>query len=158
MEFDETPKFWYPRVGLVAWTDFTSRTVRIRPSERRKNLHFLFSPFLPLLPLFSFSFFYPICLSPLSFCFPPFLLPFTPPNWSQKWGSFPPLSSLLSPPHTCLICIFSLIFFLFFYYWSSFFLFFLFFFSFVLSHRIIFCLSHSNCFLIFIFHFLYYSI
>ena len=112
MEFEKTPKFWYPRVTLVTWTDFTSRTIGIRPSKRRENFPFLFSPFLPLLPRFSFSFFYPIFLSPLSFCFPTFLLPFTPPNWSQKWGSFPPLSSLISPPHTCLICIFSLIYFI----------------------------------------------
>ena len=100
--------------------------------------------FLSLLSLFDFSFSSIFFLSSLS---PPFQS-----IELQKWGSFPLFSSILSLPHTCLICIFFLNFFSF--------LFFLLigllsslFFSLVLSHRIILCLAHTNCFLIFIFLF-----
>ena len=68
LEFDETPRFWYPCVALVAWIDFNSWTVEIRPSKYLKNLPLLFFPFLPLFS--SIRFF----LSPLSSFFPPFPL------------------------------------------------------------------------------------
>ena len=78
MEFDETPRFWYPRIALDAWIDFSSRTIELRPSECQENLIFCFS--LPFLSLF-------ISLSPsLLFSSPPFFLffPFSlsyPPNF-----------------------------------------------------------------------------
>ena len=144
MEFEKTPRFWHPRVARDAWIDFSSRTVELRPSECREN--FSFSSSLShrfSFSIFSIRFFFLLYL----FVFLLFLLPFTPSNWSQKLGNFPPLSSLLSPPHTCLIYIFFLNFFSFPFFLligllSSLF------FSLVLSHRIIFCLTHSNCFLI----------
>ena len=49
VEFDETPRFWYPRVARDAWIDFSSQTVELLPLERRENLSFCFS-------LLSFSF------------------------------------------------------------------------------------------------------
>ena len=52
VEFDETPRFWYPSVALNTWIDFSSRTVWYRPSECRKNFSFCFS--LSLFDLFSF--------------------------------------------------------------------------------------------------------
>ena len=60
MEFDETPRFWYPRVALDAWIEFSSRTVELRPLECQENLIFL-SLSLSLSVMFSSS---------------PFLLPF----------------------------------------------------------------------------------
>ena len=57
MEFDETQRFWYPRVARDAWINFSSRTVEFRLSKSRENPHFLsLSFFLFLLPcLFFFS-------------------------------------------------------------------------------------------------------
>ena len=103
MEFDETPIFWYPCIALVAWIDFNSCIVEIRSSERRENLPFLFSPFLPFvfLPLYlpfllvfsihhfifnfifllsflSFSLFFIFLFSSLSFPPSPFCLDFSP--------------------------------------------------------------------------------
>ena len=76
MEFNKTPRFWYPRVAHDAWIDFNTRTVKLRPSERRKNSPFSSSSFLPLLSGFlSFS----------HVCFPFF--PFAP-FLSTKHPSF----------------------------------------------------------------------
>ena len=47
--------FGTPSVALVAWTNFNSRTVELRPSERQENLLFPIFPFLPS-PLFFLSF------------------------------------------------------------------------------------------------------
>ena len=87
MEFDEIPRFWYPRVALDTWIDFSSRTFELRPSECRENLLFLFSSFLPLsihfLPLctiFPFLFF---------FGFPHFSLFDFPSRIDQKRGKLP---------------------------------------------------------------------
>ena len=115
MEFEKTPRFWHSHVARDAWIDFSSRAVELRPSERREN--FSFSSSLShrfSFSIFSIRFFFLLYL----FVFLLFLLPFTPSNWSQKLGNFPSLSSLLSPPHTCLIYIFSLISFLFFSFFS----------------------------------------
>ena len=47
MEFDETPSFWCPHVDRAACNNFSTRTVELRPSERREiHLFFFFSPFL----------------------------------------------------------------------------------------------------------------
>ena len=75
--FDEKFGFQYPRVALVAWINFSSRTIEFRSLEHRENLLFpssfsFFSPpwldfplqphFFPLsfffLIFFSFSFFF----------------------------------------------------------------------------------------------------
>ena len=55
MEFDETPRFWYPRIAHDAWIDFSSQTVELRPLERWENLPFCFSISFPFNFLFSFS-------------------------------------------------------------------------------------------------------
>ena len=55
MEFDETPKFWYPRIGRDAWINFSSLTVELRSSECRENLFFFFSLSLSLRLLLSLS-------------------------------------------------------------------------------------------------------
>ena len=52
MELDETSRFWYSRVTLDAWIDFSSLTIELRPSKRRENLFFFLSLFLRLLPLY----------------------------------------------------------------------------------------------------------
>ena len=53
MEFVETPSFWCPHVDRAACNNFSTRTVELRPSERREILpFFFFSPFL----FFFFSF------------------------------------------------------------------------------------------------------
>ena len=56
-----------PRVTCDAWINFSSRTVKLRPSESRENLSFLFSPFLPLCSFPPFSFF--LFLFPFFFLF-----------------------------------------------------------------------------------------
>ena len=56
MEFDENPRFWYPRVALNALINFSSRTVELQPSECRKNLPFCFSLSLPIRLLLSLLF------------------------------------------------------------------------------------------------------
>ena len=110
MEFDENPRFWYPRVALNALINFSSRTVELQPSECRKNLPFCFSlPFLSLSP-YPFASFSPVY-------FPPLLLFFIP-----RIPCFPLCLLLLSLP----FFIFSLLPFSLF---LSFFLFFLFLFS-----------------------------
>ena len=91
VEFDETLRFWYPRVACDAWIDFSSRTVEIRPSEYRENLHSCFSlstrfhlflscwpfPFLFFLG-FYFSLFYLSIKFPFfSFCSHPHLFIFS---------------------------------------------------------------------------------
>ena len=92
LEFDETPRFWYSRVALVTWIDFNSRTVEVRPLERREKLHFLFSPLsslslsvfflslsflLLLLFLFIFSFLSPLYIHRTSFLFALLLISFS---------------------------------------------------------------------------------
>ena len=68
MEFDKTPRFWYPRVTRDVWINFTTRIVELRPSEHQKNSPFSSSSFLPLLSGFlSFS---PLCFPSFSFFFP----------------------------------------------------------------------------------------
>ena len=69
MDFDETPRFWYPHVALDAWIGFSSRTVELRSKECRENLPFCFS--LPFLSL-SLS----LSLYPISFPSSPCLLHF----------------------------------------------------------------------------------
>ena len=62
MEFVETPSFWYPHVDRAACTNFSTRTVELRPSERRE--------ILPFLSLISFPFPFSFLLSfPFSFPF-----------------------------------------------------------------------------------------
>ena len=48
MEFVEIPSFWCPHIDRAACTNFSLRTVELRPSESRKilNFSFLLSPFL----------------------------------------------------------------------------------------------------------------
>ena len=77
MEFDKTPRFWYPCVARVAWIDFSSRTVELRSSEYRENLPHLF------LSLFDFFFFSLVCFPSLFlffFSFSPPSIEF-PPSW-----------------------------------------------------------------------------
>ena len=51
MEFDETPRFWYPRVARDELIDFYSWTIEIRPLECQENLHFFLSLYPILLSL-----------------------------------------------------------------------------------------------------------
>ena len=90
MEFDETPRFWYPRVACDELIDFYSWTIEIRPLECQENLPFFSlslsdSPLSLSLPCllsfiffsFSFLFFLPLstCTS-LSCLFNPYLFSF----------------------------------------------------------------------------------
>ena len=129
LEFDETPRFWYPRVTLVAWIDFTSYSnetdspISVDLRKKRKPFFFsslsLFCSFSPLsfLHFLSFSPFLstelPLCLFPSSFLFnfpfTFFFLFFSHTQIDQSGGSFPPLSSF----DTCHPHIFSLIFLIF---------------------------------------------
>ena len=70
MEFIETPTFWYPDVDHTACTNFSTRTVELRPSERWEILPLPFSLSFPFLThgLFSFSF-VSLHFSSLSFLF-----------------------------------------------------------------------------------------
>ena len=72
MEVVETPTFWCPRVERAACTNFSPRTVELRPPESREIFPFLFllSPFsfLPLYELF-FFFLFVFCFSFLFFPF-----------------------------------------------------------------------------------------
>ena len=61
MEFAETPTFWCPHVDRAACTNFSPRTVELRPPESQEIFPFLFSPFL------SFSFFFSFLLSRILF-------------------------------------------------------------------------------------------
>ena len=58
MDFVETPSFWCPHVGRFVCTNFSTRTVELRPSERREIFNFLSLLFIPFpfsfLPSFSF--------------------------------------------------------------------------------------------------------
>ena len=87
-EFDETPRFWCPRVARVAWIDFSSRTIELQQSECRENLPPLF------LSLFSISlypfFFY---FSPSSTKFP--LLVCSYPISIFSFSHFSPISIFL---------------------------------------------------------------
>ena len=70
MKFVETPSFWCPHVDRAACNNFSTRTVKLRSSERREILPFFFSYFLSILrtPFYFFVF----------FVFFPFLLFFIP--------------------------------------------------------------------------------
>ena len=70
MEFVETPTFWCPHVDRAACTNFSPRTVELRPPESQEILSFPFSPFLFLF-LFSFPLLFPFL--PLRILFVPFL-------------------------------------------------------------------------------------
>ena len=95
MEFDKTPRFWYPCVARVAWIDFSSRTVELRSSEYRENLPHLF------LSLFDFFFFSLVCFPSLFlffFSFSPPSIEF-PPSWFVPilfpFSHFSPISLFL---------------------------------------------------------------
>ena len=69
MEFNETPRFWYPHVALNAWTDFAfcsdenllsdfHRSLREAKKEKKSSSPSILTiPFLPKSPFFS------MCLS-----------------------------------------------------------------------------------------------
>ena len=85
VEFDETPRFCYPRVAIDTWIDFSSQVVELRSSECWENLPFCF--FFPFLSLFlypiSFLFFSPVCFPSFSFLFSfLFSLSYPPPLFS----------------------------------------------------------------------------
>ena len=77
MEVVETPTFWCPHVERAACTNFSPRTVELRPPESREIFPFLFSSFSFSLPfslrtvffffLFFFFFSFPSFLSFLLF-------------------------------------------------------------------------------------------
>ena len=58
MKFVETPTFWCPHVDRAACTNFSPRTVELRPPESREILPFPFSHFFSFL-LFSFPLLFP---------------------------------------------------------------------------------------------------
>ena len=101
MEFVETPSFWCPHVDRAACTNFSTRTVELRPSERREILHFSFSSFL------SFSFFF-VSSSTNSFSFLSFLIFFIP----FSHFIFSSFLLLISPPFSLLLFSFPFFFFL----------------------------------------------
>ena len=70
MEFAETPSFWYLHVDRLACTNFSTRTVELRPSEHREILHFSFSSFIFFFRFFHFlrTLFF-LCFSFFSFIF-----------------------------------------------------------------------------------------
>ena len=106
MEVVETPTFWCPHVERAACTNFSPRTVELRPPKSRKIFPFPFSSFSFSLPfflrtvfffsfsLFSFShfllffrFFFSFLFlisSHFPFIFSPFSLPF---GWAFPYGS-----------------------------------------------------------------------
>ena len=71
MEFVETPTFWCPHVDRTACTNFSPRTVELRPFESREIFPFP-SPFLIFLFPFSMNYFSFFSLCFLS-SFPSFL-------------------------------------------------------------------------------------
>ena len=74
MEFDETPRFWYPHVAFDAWTDFAffpTKTygpisIDLR-KKRRKEKNFSLSLLSLFLPLSFFLFFFLFLLTFYSF-------------------------------------------------------------------------------------------
>ena len=106
MKFVETPSFWYPHVDRAACTNFSTRTVKLRPSERQKILLFSFSSF------FSFSFFFFVSSSTNSFSFLSFLLFFIP----FSHFIFSSFLLLISLPFSLLLLSFPFFFFPFFLY------------------------------------------
>ena len=96
MEFDKTPRFWYPRVALDVWINFSSRTVGVS----RKSPFLFFSPHS--LYFYSISFLSSPCLLPFLFFSFLFFLSY-------------PLSIL---PFVCSHLIFSFLFFLLFHFFS----------------------------------------
>ena len=136
MEFDGTPRFWYPRIAFIAWIDFPEKTnssnfVDLREKIESLSLSTLSSiffhshpftaDFLPFLPLFvtslsHFHFFsnlsFRIFSSLISFFFL-FLFHFSPhfsfgslSHVEIKWGKLP----LTFPLATCQHHVYSLIF------------------------------------------------
>ena len=77
MEVVETPTFWCPHVESAAYTNFSHRTVELRPPESRKIFPFLFflSPFPFISPYEFFSFLFVFFFSFSSFL--SFLLSFS---------------------------------------------------------------------------------
>ena len=73
MEFDETPRFLYPLVACDAWINFSSRTVKLRPSERLENPPFFSLSLLIHFPLLYLSLF--ASLPPLSNALLPLFAP-----------------------------------------------------------------------------------
>ena len=71
MEVVETPTFWCPHVDRATCTNFSPRTIELRPSESREILHFPFLispfPFFSLYALFSFLFLSPFLFFPFFF-------------------------------------------------------------------------------------------
>ena len=79
MEFVETPTFWCPHVDRVACNNFSTRTVKLRPSKRLEILLFFLFPFLSfyfpfLRTLFPTNCFLFVCLFVSFFFFFLFLL------------------------------------------------------------------------------------
>ena len=76
MEFVETPSFWCPHIDRAACNNFSTRTVELRPTNRREILPFSFSSFLSFLrtpfSFFVFFVFFPFFFSSStnSFLFP----------------------------------------------------------------------------------------
>ena len=100
MEFVETPTFWYSHVDRAACTNFSLRTIELRPSESREILPFPFSlsfPF-PFLSLRTVSFLF--VFFPLFLLFFPFLFLFSHLIFSSflflfSFGIFSPISIII---------------------------------------------------------------
>ena len=151
MEFDETPRFWYPRIARDMWINFNTQTVELRPLERRKNSLFLPPPFslfysvsspsfLFASPHFLFLFFL------FSISFPPNILSFVCSHFLFSFSHFlishfsliSLIFSLSFSPFTSLFLILIHRIFLFFFPFLSFFLIFLFL-------PFLFSISHLDC-------------
>ena len=129
LEFDETPRFWYPHVALIAWIDFTfcsyetDSPIFLDLRDKRKPffffslslssahfLPFLFSIFFPFLLSYLPNFLF-VCSHPhffliflfliyFFFLFFIFLFFFSHTQIDQSGGDFPPLSSFATcHPH-----------------------------------------------------------
>ena len=113
MKFEETPKFWYPRISCNVWFDFSPRTVELQSSECQEISLYVslsLSVFLSLL----FFFLFPsiihrtpfICLPPTHFLISPFSLISLFLRFLLSFPSFSLFSSFLIPfdfPSTKLI-------------------------------------------------------
>ena len=109
LEFDETTRFWYPCVAHIAWIDFNSRIVEIRPSERREKSPFSFLPLSSSSPTFFPSLLCPIFLPFFFFGFPIFFsfFPSYPPNSFFFFFFFAPILFFLFIFHFLFSFIFS---------------------------------------------------